>query len=162
MALYGDKVYLATYDAALVALDARTGTEVWRTVKADYTQGFTQRGGPIIANGVVVSGINGCQRYKEQTCFNTGHDPDTGEEFWTYDAFAAVWGSPFVVDGKVLLGDEDGDIAVLRAGKEMELLGEYNLGAAVYCTPVAKDGVLYVLTRNRIWALQEGAQSDPL
>ena len=89
-------------------------------------------------------------------------DPETGEEFWTYDTFAAVWGSPFVADGKVFLGDEDGDVVILRAGKEMEVLGEYNLGAAVYCTPVAKDGVLYVLTRNRIWALQEGAQGDPL
>ena len=75
LALYGDKVYLATHDAALVAIDARTGTEVWRTVKADYTQGFTQRGGPVIANGVVVSGINGCNRYKEQTCFITGARP---------------------------------------------------------------------------------------
>ncbi|MCY4025356.1 MAG: PQQ-binding-like beta-propeller repeat protein [Acidobacteria bacterium] len=88
-------------------------------------------------------------------------DPQTGEEFWTYDTFAAVWGSPFVADGKVFLGDEDGDVVVLRAGKEMEVIGEYNLGAAVYCTPVAKDGVLYILTRNRIWAFQEGAQSDP-
>ena len=88
-------------------------------------------------------------------------DPQTGEEFWTYDAFAAVWGSPYVVDGKVFLGDEDGDVVVLRAGTEMEVLGEYNLGAAVYCTPVARDGVLYILTRNRIWAFQEGAKSDP-
>ena len=40
LALYGDKVYQATHDAALVALDARTGAEVWRAVKADYTQGF--------------------------------------------------------------------------------------------------------------------------
>ena len=88
-------------------------------------------------------------------------DPETGEEFWTYDAFAAVWGSPYVVDGKVFLGDEDGDVVVLRAGQEMEVIGEYNLGAAVYCTPVARDGVLYILTRNRIWAFQEGAKSDP-
>jgi outer membrane protein assembly factor BamB len=88
-------------------------------------------------------------------------DPETGEEFWTYDAFAAVWGSPYVVDGKVFLGDEDGDIVVLRAGQEMEVIGEYNLGAAIYCTPVAQDGVLYILTRNRIWAFQEGAKSDP-
>ena len=89
-------------------------------------------------------------------------DPETGEEFWTYDTFAAVWGSPFVVDGKVFLGDEDGDVVVLRAGRELEVLGEFNLGAAVYCTPVVKDGVLYILTRNRIWAFQEGAQSDPI
>ena len=40
LAFYGYKVYLATHDAALVALDARTGTEVWRTVKADYKAGL--------------------------------------------------------------------------------------------------------------------------
>ena len=99
LALYGDKLYLATYDAALVAIDAGTGVEVWRTVKADYTQGFMQLGGPVVADGVVVSGINGCERYKEQTCFITGHDPDTGEELWRTSTIAlpgdpndASWG----------------------------------------------------------------------
>ena len=89
-------------------------------------------------------------------------DAETGEHFWTYDTFAAVWASPFAADGKVYLGDEDGDIVVLRAGKELEEIGEYTLGAAVYSTPVVYDGVMYILTRNRIWALQEGAQGDPL
>ena len=42
LALYEDKVFLSTYDAAIVALDARTGEQVWRTAKVDYTQGFTQ------------------------------------------------------------------------------------------------------------------------
>ena len=88
-------------------------------------------------------------------------DVQTGEEFWTYDAYAAVWGSAFVADGKVYLGDEDGDVAVLRAGKEMELIGESNMGAAVYSTPAVRDGVVYILTRNRVWALKEGAMAGP-
>jgi alcohol dehydrogenase (cytochrome c) len=99
IALYQDKVFLATYDAALVALDARTGEQVWRTVKADYTQGFRHRGGPIVANGVVVSGITGCERYTVETCFITGHDPDTGAELWRTSTIAlpgdpnnASWG----------------------------------------------------------------------
>ena len=99
IALYEDKVFLATFDAALVALDASTGTQVWRTVKADYTQGFTHVGGPIVANGVVVSGINGCQRYKAEPCFITGHDPATGAELWRTSTIAlpgdpnnASWG----------------------------------------------------------------------
>ena len=58
IALYRDKVYLATYDAAIVALDARTGEPVWRTTRADYRKGFAQTGGPSIANGVVVSGTS--------------------------------------------------------------------------------------------------------
>ena len=89
-------------------------------------------------------------------------DAQTGEEFWTYDTFAAVWGSPFAADGKVYLGDEDGDVAVLLAGRELELLGEYNMGASVYSTPVVRNSTMYILTRNRLWALKEGAQSKPL
>ena len=88
LALYDDKVYLSTYDAAIVAIDARTGEQVWRTVKADYTQGYTQTSTPIIANGVVVSGINGCQRFTDDGCFITGHDPTTGEELWRTSTIA--------------------------------------------------------------------------
>ena len=88
LALYEDKVFLSTYDAAIVALDARTGEQVWRTVKADYTQGFTQTNAPIIANGVVVSGINGCERFTDDGCFITGHDPATGQELWRTSTIA--------------------------------------------------------------------------
>lgn len=85
----------------------------------------------------------------------------TGDLYWTYDTFAAVWGSPFVADGRVYLGDEDGDVAVLREGKTLEVLGEINMGSSVYSTPVARNGVMYILTRNKLYALQEGASSPP-
>lgn len=81
-ALYGDKLYIATYDAALIALDAKTGALRWRTVKADYREGYTHSAGPIVGNGVVISGINGCERYKQDGCFITGHDAETGAELW--------------------------------------------------------------------------------
>jgi alcohol dehydrogenase (cytochrome c) len=88
IAIYQDKLFLATYDAALVALDARTGRQLWRTVKADYRKGFTHTAGPIIADGVVVSGINGCERFKPEGCFITGHDPGTGRELWRTSTIA--------------------------------------------------------------------------
>jgi outer membrane protein assembly factor BamB len=84
-------------------------------------------------------------------------DANTGEHYWTYDAFAAVWGSPFAADGKVYLGDEDGDVAILAQGKKLKVLAEINMGSAVYTTPVAADGVLYISSRNHLWALQNGA-----
>lgn len=87
-------------------------------------------------------------------------DANTGEHHWTYDAFAAVWGSAFVADGKVYLGDEDGDIAVLKAGKELEVLNEINMGSAVYTTPIAHDGVLYIATRNKLFAIADGAKLE--
>jgi outer membrane protein assembly factor BamB len=88
-------------------------------------------------------------------------DPRTGAHYWTHDLLAAVWGSPFVADGRVYIGDEDGDVAILKAGKTKELIAEPNMGVSIYSTPVAKDGVLYVLGRNRLFALQVGAQGKP-
>lgn len=88
-------------------------------------------------------------------------DAKTGQHFWTHNTYAAIWGSPFVADGKVYLGDEDGDIVVLKTGKKMEVLHEVNMGSSVYTTPVAKDGVLYINTRSKLFALQEGAGKKP-
>jgi len=88
-------------------------------------------------------------------------DARTGEHYWTYDLLAAVWGSPYVADGRVYIGDEDGDVAILKAGKTMELLAEPNMGVSIYSTPVAKDGVLYILGRNRLFALEAGASGPP-
>lgn len=82
-------------------------------------------------------------------------DALTGELYWTYDTYAAIWGSPYVADGKVYIGDEDGDLAVLKTGKEMELLYEINMGSAVYTSPVAKNGVLYVTNRSTLFALEQ-------
>jgi alcohol dehydrogenase (cytochrome c) len=99
IALWDNKVFLTTYDAALVAVDAVTGEQLWRTQKADYREAFTHSAGPIVANGVVVSGINGCELFTEDGCFITGHDPDTGEELWRTSTLAlpdtpeyATWG----------------------------------------------------------------------
>ncbi|MCP3978838.1 MAG: PQQ-like beta-propeller repeat protein [bacterium] len=83
-------------------------------------------------------------------------DVKTGQEYWKYDTFAAIWGSTFVADDKVYIGDEDGDIAVLAHGKKMKLLHEVNMGASAYTTPVAHDGVLYLVTRTKLFAVKDG------
>ena len=80
----------------------------------------------------------------------------TGDEYWKYDAFAAIWGSAYYADGKVYIGDEDGDVAVLKAGKKFELLYETNMETAVYTTPVAKNGVLYVTNQTKLFAIATG------
>ena len=82
-------------------------------------------------------------------------DVNTGDLYWTHDTFAAIWGSPYVVDGKVYLGDEDGDVVILKAGKTKQVLFETNMGSAVYTTPVAENGVLYIVTRNTLIAISE-------
>lgn len=80
-------------------------------------------------------------------------DVETGKLLWEHDMFAAVWGSPFVVDGKVMLGDEDGDLTVLKAGRVMEVLSEINFGNTIYSTPVVANDTLYIMTRSHLYAI---------
>src|SRR5690606_32034435 len=82
-------------------------------------------------------------------------DLKSGELIWEHDMLAAVWGSPFVVDGKVFIGDEDGDLSVLQAGRTLEVLSEVNFGNTIYSTPVVANGVLFVMTRSHIYAIAE-------
>ena len=80
-------------------------------------------------------------------------DAKTGQVYWTHDVFAAVWGSTMVIDGKVYLGDEDGDVVVLQAGKTKKVLSEVNMGSAVYATMVPANGRMFVNNRNQLFAL---------
>jgi len=118
IAIYQDKLFLATYDAAIVAIDARTGEQVWRTQKADYRQAYTHTAGPIVGGGVVLSGINGCELYVPDGCFITGHDPNTGEEMWRTSTIALP-GTP---------GDDTwaGLPPELRAGGDTWIAGSYD------------------------------------
>jgi hypothetical protein len=58
-----------------------------------------------------------------------------------------------VIDGKVYLGDEDGDVVVMEASKEKKLIAEMNMGSSVYSTPVPANGALFIVNRNQIFAL---------
>jgi outer membrane protein assembly factor BamB len=80
-------------------------------------------------------------------------DAKTGQEVWVHDVLAAVWGSTLVVDGKVYLGDEDGDVVVMQAGRQKKVLAEMNMGSAVYATPVPAHGTLFLNNRNQLYAL---------
>ena len=81
-------------------------------------------------------------------------DAKTGEKFWEHDALTNLWGSCYVADGKIYVGTEEGDLLVFKEGKEKKLLGKYDLKAPVLSTPVAVNGVLYVMTKNKLYALK--------
>ena len=84
---------------------------------------------------------------------------DTGEHYWTHDMKAHMWGSTLVADGKVYVGDEDGDLVVLEAAKAKKVLSETNLGAPVYSTPVVANGVLYVGSSTHLYAFHDEARA---
>ncbi len=82
-------------------------------------------------------------------------DLKTGKPYWVHDMLAAMWGSPLLVDGKIYLGDEDGDVVVLQAGKEKKLIAEMNMGSSIYSSAVPANGALFIMNRNQLYALAE-------
>jgi outer membrane protein assembly factor BamB len=85
-------------------------------------------------------------------------DVKTGKPYWTHDLFAAVWGSPILIGDKVYIGDEDGDVVVVEHSKTLKVVAETNMGSSVYATPVPANGALFIMNRNQLYSLAEGAQ----
>lgn len=81
-------------------------------------------------------------------------DFKTGEKKWVYDTFAAVWGSPMVVDGHVLLGDEDGELVLLEAGPELKELETKIFNSSIYSTPTIANGMMFVSDRSQLYAFK--------
>jgi alcohol dehydrogenase (cytochrome c) len=79
--LFGDRLFIATHDAYLVALNARTGELEWEQQVGDWTIGHHYSGGPQLIAGQVVAGMSGCY-YINTRCWISAHDPETGEERW--------------------------------------------------------------------------------
>jgi alcohol dehydrogenase (cytochrome c) len=86
-AIYNGKIIRALMDNQIIALDAKTGKEVWRTKSPDPTtieNGYAMTGAPLVANGVVVVGVAGAE-YSHRG-FLEGYDPETGKHLWrTYN-----------------------------------------------------------------------------
>ncbi len=90
LAIYEDKIFLATLDAHIVALNAKTGEVVWDHEVADYTFGYRYTSGAIVFKGKVLAGMAGCTSPTPGGCFVTAHDPGTGKELWRVHTLAQV------------------------------------------------------------------------
>ena len=86
-------------------------------------------------------------------------DAEDGKVYWTHDMKAHMWGSTFVADGKVYVGDEDGDFVVLAATKEKKIISETNLGSAVYGTAIVANGVVYIQSNTHLFAFAGTGES---
>ena len=131
LAIFEDLIIVATRDAALVALDARTGKPRWETQVADWREGFNYTSGSIVADGKILNGMRGCRSFGS-SCFITAHDAKTGEELWRTHTIARP-GEPG--------GDTWGDLPMeLRAGVDVWIPGTYDpeLGLVYYGTAQSK------------------------
>ena len=114
IALYQDKVIFQTA-GRLVALSARTGELEW---DVPMQGSRASSSGPLAANGLILEGMGGCQRYDENKCFISAYDPNTGEQRWRFLTIA-LEGQPG--------GDSWGSLPNLyRAGGETWITGSYD------------------------------------
>jgi outer membrane protein assembly factor BamB len=152
--IYDDKVYIANGQdpehgegvGHLYAIDATKRGDITQSGRLwHYDKIRRSVSTPSIADGLLyISDFSG---------FLHCVDAKTGEPYWVHDMFAAVWGSTMVIDGRVYLGDEDGDVTVLATGKTKKVLAESNMGSAVYATAVPAHGRLYLNNRNQLYAI---------
>ena len=121
IAIYGDKIFVATGDAHLMAFDARNGKVVWDTTIGDRSQGeFANTSGPIAVKGRLIQGLgrDSCATYRQEKCFISAYDAQTGKEAWRLRT-VALEGEPG--------GDTWGGLAnTFRAGVETWITGSYD------------------------------------
>jgi hypothetical protein len=60
-----------------------------------------------------------------------------------------------VINDKVYIGNEDGDVVILQAGREKKVVNTINMGSAVYATPVPANDTLFIMNRNQLFAIAE-------
>ena len=138
--LAGQSVYIANGQdpehgegvGHLYAIDATKRGDITKTGRIWHYDKIRRS----VSTGAV---YNGLLFYADFSGFLHCLDVNTGKPYWTHDMLAAVWGSPMVINGKVYLGDEDGDIVVLEAAKEKKLIAEMNMGSSVYCHAGARQ-----------------------
>jgi alcohol dehydrogenase (cytochrome c) len=145
VALYGDKIFYGAGEAALVALDARTGRELWATTVADNKSAYYVTLAPLVADGKVMVGASGGEFGIRG--FVAAFDPETGKELWrTYtipspdEPGGDTWpkgeqwktgGAPVWVTGNY---DPETNLAFWGTGNGSPTIGDQRPGDNLYTT----------------------------
>jgi len=87
-------------------------------------------------------------------------ESDTGKRIYRRrigDRGGEYSASPVAADGRLYLTSEDGDIFVVKAGREYELLAANSMAEVCLATPAISDGQMFVRTTRHLIALEDGA-----
>ncbi|MFN0219307.1 MAG: methanol/ethanol family PQQ-dependent dehydrogenase [Hyphomicrobium sp.] len=107
------KIFLHQADTSLVALDAKTGKELWKTVNADPKRGETGTGAPLVTKDKVIIGVSGAEFGVR--CFMTAYDINSGKKVWR--AYSMGPDADTLVDGAKTIDVHTGK----PAGKDLSL-----------------------------------------
>ena len=137
----------------MIGQDPEHGDGVGRTVcldgKGEIVWSSTETGRSI-STMAVHDGLAYAVEYDgDLHCF----DAKTGKAHWKHETLSRIWGSPFVADGKVWLGTEDGELHILQAGKELKSLATIEFEAPIYSSPVVANDTIFIATQTHLYAI---------
>jgi len=147
--IHNDRIYVAIGQSPihgpglgmLSCVDGATGRKIWES----------RRVGRSLSDVAIDDGLLYISDFTGRLyCF----DADTGEFHWQHELGAGVWcASPVVVNDKVYISTERNRFWVFRAGREKQILSESRV-RSMAITPAVQDGVFYLPTQNRLFALK--------
>jgi outer membrane protein assembly factor BamB len=133
-------------DSALVWHYGEPAPQKWRVKGRNYVFGRTMST-PAIHDGLVY--------IAEMAGYVHCLDAKTGEQYWVFDTGSDSWSSTYWVDGKIYFGNDGELIHIFEHGKKMKLAVQpIEMGGVVRATPVVANGVLYVMTENKLYAIK--------
>jgi outer membrane protein assembly factor BamB len=80
-------------------------------------------------------------------------DAATGDHVWKHETSAAIWGCLLLARDRLYVGNVDGSLSVLRAGRRKELLAQIEMEAPLYSRPALVGDALYLATANRLYLI---------
>lgn len=89
-------------------------------------------------------------------------DVKTGTAHWTEDMMAPSWATPLIVEDRVYIGDEEGEVTIFALSKEKTKIGKIEMGSSLYTTPIVANDAIYFANRNRLFAIKSGVKGEPV
>jgi len=87
-------------------------------------------------------------------------DAATGALVWKHDTLEAIWGSLLLAGDRLYVGNVQGTMTVLRAGRRKQLLAQIEMDAPLYSPPALVGDALYLATANRLYRIAATAGLD--
>lgn len=135
------EVWLKCIDATKKG-DTTDAGEIW-SHKLEQSSAST----PAISNGLIY--VTDCG--KNLHCV----DVENGKPYWTHKLQMDSWSSALVADRKVYVGSRGSDFWILEAGEKLNVLYSTKLDSPIHSTPVASNGVMYISTMNKLYAIKK-------
>ncbi len=136
----GGLVYAANEYAKMVAIDPKSGKQVWES-----TEKLPEVASPVYHKGLLYVATS----YSILACF----DATTGEQVWEHEFKAPFYSSPVVANGRLYLFDTSGNCYTVSPGRTFKLLGTSSLGEPVFATPAFVEGCMIVRGSKHVFAI---------